>query len=266
MGGNDSRVRVHSRLFTLVLSCALGVLSAQTARSPGRYTARQAAAGRVAYEAYCASCHLADLAGRNEAPQLAGNNFMRVWGPRTISDLLGYMQRLRCPGNRGALGQDTYINIVAFLLEANGAIPGDEPITLATAPLINSIANGQMAAALRQSLAQSASRPVATRLSIPKGLTVAGEVKNYVPVTDEMLRNPRSGRLADDPPQLSGAGATARSTQITRDNVQGPAARVGVGDERRRREPADAARAQRHHLSRQHRQHRAGARRRAPAS
>ena len=173
----------------LIAACTLAAASAQPAPSPGRYTAAQAAAGRQAYEAYCASCHLQDLAGRNEAPQLSGGNFLRAWGRRTTGDLLGYMMSTMPPGNRGALGQDTYINLVAFLLEANGAPAGNEPITLATAPLIGSIANGQMPAALRQSLAQSAARP-GTRTFVPKGLTVTGEVKNYVAVTGEMLLHP----------------------------------------------------------------------------
>src|ERR1041385_852336 len=42
----------------------------------GPFTAEQANAGRAAYLANCASCHLPDLAGRNEASQLAGSSFM----------------------------------------------------------------------------------------------------------------------------------------------------------------------------------------------
>src|SRR5439155_925666 len=56
------------------------------------YTAEQAAAGRAAYQANCASCHLADLGGRNEAPQLAGINFMNTWRARSTRDLLELIQ------------------------------------------------------------------------------------------------------------------------------------------------------------------------------
>ena len=46
--------------------------------------------------------------------------------------------------------------------------------------------------ALRETLAKAANadQAMAPRASAPKGITVAGQVKNYVPVTDEMLRNP----------------------------------------------------------------------------
>ena len=43
----------------------------QRAAAPAVFTAAQATAGQSAYQANCASCHLADLAGQNEAPQLA---------------------------------------------------------------------------------------------------------------------------------------------------------------------------------------------------
>ena len=46
-------------------------------------TADQAAAGRTAYLANCAGCHLPDMSGRNEASPLAGANFMNTWRERT---------------------------------------------------------------------------------------------------------------------------------------------------------------------------------------
>lgn len=157
-------------------------------------TASQATAGRAAYQAQCAGCHLPDLAGRNEAPQLSGTNFLTAWRSRTAGALIGYMQSTMPPGNRGGLGADAYVELAAFLLEANGALAGSQPLTAASDALIGSLADGQMPAALRQQLNQaSASQAAALRPSGPKGLTVAGEVKNYVPVTDEMLRNPDPG-------------------------------------------------------------------------
>ena len=49
------------------------------------------------YQASCASCHLPDLAGRNEAPQLAGNNFMNTWRTRTTRDLFEFIQSTMPP-------------------------------------------------------------------------------------------------------------------------------------------------------------------------
>jgi mono/diheme cytochrome c family protein len=52
------------------------------------YTAAQAADGFATYQTNCASCHLPDLTGRNEAPQLAGGNFMNAWESRTTRELI----------------------------------------------------------------------------------------------------------------------------------------------------------------------------------
>ena len=54
------------------------------------------------------------------------------------------------PGNRGNLGDDNYLRLVAFLLSANGAPAGDQPLTTTTRVAIGSVANGQMPAALEK--------------------------------------------------------------------------------------------------------------------
>jgi len=66
-------------------------------QTPPPYTAAQAADGLAAYLTNCASCHLPDLSGRNEAPPLAGANFMNVWGSRTTSELIPSGRRRRAP-------------------------------------------------------------------------------------------------------------------------------------------------------------------------
>ncbi|MEO8128350.1 MAG: PQQ-binding-like beta-propeller repeat protein [Bryobacteraceae bacterium] len=157
-------------------------------------TAAQAAGGRALYLAHCAGCHLPDMAGRNEAPALTGTNFLNAWGKRTMGDLITYMQTTMPPGNRGGLGADAYGDLGAFIVEANGGRAGNAALTAASVTLVGSLVDGQMPSSLRQELIRLASSqagaPPPTGL---KGLTVSGEVKNYVPVTDEMLRNPAAG-------------------------------------------------------------------------
>ena len=82
------------------------------------YSAAQANAGRTVYQASCASCHLPDLAGRNEAPQLAGNNFMNTWRARSTRDLFEFIQSTMPPTGEN-LSADQYLNVTAFILQAN---------------------------------------------------------------------------------------------------------------------------------------------------
>jgi alcohol dehydrogenase (cytochrome c) len=184
----------------LVAVCAMVILVAQQ-RPVGPYTADQAAAGQAAYQTHCASCHAADLSGR-EGPQLAGSNFLAHWGDRTASQLINFMQSTMPPGGSASLPDESYINLAAFILDANSARPGDRALTPESGVPIHSVASGQRAAYLQPgAMAPAAQAPGPSAQGgrgpqarqAPRGITVAGEVKNYVPVTDAMLRSPDPG-------------------------------------------------------------------------
>ncbi len=163
-------------------------------RPAGPYTQDQASGGRAIFQTNCASCHADDLNGR-EGPQLAGVNFLAQWGDRTAGELIGYMQSTMPPGG-AALPGASYLNLAAFILDANGARSGNQALTAASAVSIRSVASGQRAAYLQggapavTQAKQENTKQGKQENQAPRGITVAGEVKNYVPVTDAMLRNP----------------------------------------------------------------------------
>ena len=180
-------------LMACVAMATFGVAHAGAQQQTAPYTAGQAAAGRATYQVNCAGCHVADLGGRNEAPQLAGSNFMSVWGTRTTRDLVSLIQATMPPGNARGLAESDYVNLAAFILSANGAVAGNQPLASTTSVAIGSIATGQVPAALRQTAAvpaPAAQQAAPSQPSGPLGLTVTGVVKNYTPVTDQMLLNP----------------------------------------------------------------------------
>src|SRR5579862_496777 len=112
----------HRPLLVLAAIAASSLLVAgQQGGAAGRYTAAQAAAGRTTYQAQCASCHQPDLKGQGDAAQLAGSEFMSAWGMRSPRELLAFMQLTMPPARPGALAQEEYVNIAAFILQSNGA-------------------------------------------------------------------------------------------------------------------------------------------------
>ena len=168
-------------------------------RQAGPYTAAQAQTGRAAYQANCASCHAPDLSGR-EGPQLAGGNFMTQWGDKTTGELIGFMRATMPPSGAAPLPDQTYADLAAFILDANSARPGAQTLTATSRVSIRDVASGQRAGYLAPGAAQPVSAAPAAQLvdtvvtkQAPRGITVEGEVKNYVPVTDAMLRNPDPG-------------------------------------------------------------------------
>jgi alcohol dehydrogenase (cytochrome c) len=168
----------------------LALIAWQQPAMTGPYTPQQAAAGRVTYQASCVGCHAMDLGGRNEAPQLAGSNFMATWGTRSTRDLFRFIQATMPPGNTRGLDEQEYINLTAFLLDANGAVAGSQPMASGTNVVIGAVATGQVPASVRQGLVATAVAQPAPAPAAPLGVTIPGEVKNYVPVTDQMLRDP----------------------------------------------------------------------------
>jgi len=197
MRGFRRQLVLVATLSTAFATGGLVMLTGQQAPA-GQYTAAQAAAGRTAYQAQCASCHLADLKGSGDAAPLAGAEFMGAWGRRTTRELLSFMQLTMPPTRPGGLSQEEYVSIAAFILQSNGAPSGNQALTPVIDVAINSVATGQAPAAAAQQAQGRGAAPAAPAAgggrgrgaAAPVGITVDGEVKNYVPVTEAMLRNP----------------------------------------------------------------------------
>ena len=112
----------------------------------GPFTQGQADAGRQSYMTSCASCHNDDLSGKG-APAVAGKGFIASnFGKGTVGELYKFIQTSMpfCEG--GSLATETYLNVVAFILEANGAKPGSQPLTPTSDVKVNDIATGEMPA------------------------------------------------------------------------------------------------------------------------
>ena len=225
-----------SRVAPALVLMAVGIANLSGQPPPAAvFTADQAAAGRTAYQANCASCHLADLGGRNEAPPLAGVNFLNTWRNRTARDLFEYVQSTM-PPQAASLPSDQYLSIVAFILQSNGASAGAQPFTGSVAVRIGTLSPGSGGVAPTSAAARGAGAagqrggrgdqgaiargrggPIAA--SGPVGVTVEGEVKNYAPVTDALLRNPPPGDWLMARRNYQG-WSSSPLTQITRDNVK----------------------------------------------
>ncbi len=163
----------------------------------GPFTAQQADAGRAAYQANCSGCHAADLSGIGNALPLSGLPFTGSWGNRTVGDLIGFMEGAMPPTNPGGLGEQNYLAITAFILQSNGARAGNQALAGNSTVAIRSV-TGQVVAQIqggqgkqgKQGKAAPAAGGRGAAAPVPRGLTIAGNVKNYTPLTDAMMRNP----------------------------------------------------------------------------
>ncbi len=157
------------------------------------YTKQQAETGRAAYEQNCATCHLSNLGGSFEAPQLAGPNFMNTWQVRPTRALFERIQSTMPPPG-GSLSELTYTNIVAYILQVNDVAPGIRPLSME---------------GLTRTLGTAPPRV---------GTTLKGNIADFVPVTDDMLRDPDPADWLMYRRTYNGWGHSPLN-QINRDNV-----------------------------------------------
>jgi len=93
-----------------------------------QYTAAQAAAGKTAFEADCAVCHGNTLTNGTMGPPLAGESFRAMWAGQSVRTLFD-SARAMPPASPGSLPDQTYANILAYVLQVNGYAAGETAFT-----------------------------------------------------------------------------------------------------------------------------------------
>jgi alcohol dehydrogenase (cytochrome c) len=161
---------------------AIAGLLALGATSAWSFTDDQAAAGAAAYSQTCIVCHGPTLRQLPEA-LLGGREFVAKWGSRGANELIDQISTAMPPENPGSLPAETYLAVAAYLLQANGGVADGQALTASTTARIGDGLTGTP-----RLVAAAGAEPEG-----PLGITVAGTVPNFVPVTDAMLRNQDPG-------------------------------------------------------------------------
>jgi S-disulfanyl-L-cysteine oxidoreductase SoxD len=116
-----------------------GVASSQSGGGPskrsvwdGVYSEEQARRGENQYGRFCESCHGADLSGNqvDEVPALTWDAFLMQWNDRTVKDLFDSVKRSMPRDNPGSLNLRAYVDVIAYLLQANKFPSGAKDLSL----------------------------------------------------------------------------------------------------------------------------------------
>lgn len=109
--------------------------------TPIAFTAEQVALGRDFSNRYCARCHgtnyrgTTDMREYGEAPGIVGPLFEARWFGRSVGDLVTLFAADTRDGYHGGLTLERYVNVVSFMAERNGLVPGDTPLPVDEAAL-----------------------------------------------------------------------------------------------------------------------------------
>lgn len=140
------RRRLHSVLgiaVTGLLAVATSMVAAESAEeliqgtvtSAGVFTDEQAERGKDTYMQECAACHLDDLLGDGIAPPLLGVPFSFRWSELSIGDMYAAIRTTMPQGAPASLSSQGYVDIIAFLLQANEYPTGDSELPTEEAAL-----------------------------------------------------------------------------------------------------------------------------------
>ena len=89
------------------------------------YTEAQAMRGDESFVQHCARCHGRALQGVGVAPSLAGGNFIARWEGETVAELFRIASTLMPLDGPAELDQQTYADLVAYILFSNNFEAGD---------------------------------------------------------------------------------------------------------------------------------------------
>lgn len=97
--------------------------------APSLFTAAQAARGEASYDHSCLTCHGEHLDdGDFGGPPLRGSYFRSHWGTGDVATLFAFMKSVMPPDNPGSLSDQTYADILAYILRYNGYRPGESEL------------------------------------------------------------------------------------------------------------------------------------------
>jgi cytochrome c len=93
------------------------------------FTQEQAGRGQSVYQAACVACHSADLRGNSNAPSLLGMSFMFLWEGRSVGELFTNIRTQMPSENPNSLPAQSYLDVLAFILQANSFPAGTSELT-----------------------------------------------------------------------------------------------------------------------------------------
>jgi mono/diheme cytochrome c family protein len=173
----------------MTLAAAALIGGSAFGQSAATYTADQAQQGMTQYQSNCSQCHGPQLEGI-DAPSLKGADFRSNW--QTAGGVHDYFSVAMPPTAPGKLGEDVYLNILAYIMQENGIPASDTPLVNDPAKL-NAIDLVALAQAQAPATAPADAAPAT---AVPQAFTwgktlpsvaqpgAAGDVSQAAPATE----------------------------------------------------------------------------------
>jgi|SoiMethySBSTD1v2_1073268.scaffolds.fasta_scaffold07493_11 ankyrin repeat protein len=121
---------------------AVPIVKSASAASPsgktnwdGVFTEQQAQRGQQVYQRACSACHLESLQGDDVSPALVGKGFLARFSGLSAHEMVQNLRASMPQNAPDSLGDRAYIDLVSYLLKANGSKTGALELPLDVAEL-----------------------------------------------------------------------------------------------------------------------------------
>jgi alcohol dehydrogenase (cytochrome c) len=219
----------HKHVALIAVAALAAAPVAESQALEGVYTEVQAAEGKRTFDQVCGECHHLTLKGTGHGPELAGPNFIAKWGEHTVADLFTQISTKMPPTAPHSLSDKVVVALAAHILRVNGSAPGDKELRADSRlaigravmgdkwdPALATQAGGASAAGKWESWHGAGS--IAGAAERAQGF-VNREVRDFAPVSDDLLRRPPAADWLSWRRTLDGQGYSPLN-QVTRRNVQ----------------------------------------------
>ena len=116
-------------LLSIALSLSLMALPEIVTAQTVTFSEAQVQEGKQVYDLNCASCHGVNLEGAAVIPGLSDTTFASKWSEAPLEQFAYDLQRMP-PGNQGAISEENYRQLVAYILSNNGVASATDDETI----------------------------------------------------------------------------------------------------------------------------------------
>lgn len=92
------------------------------------YSDEQAQRGEALYLDECGRCHAETLAGGDFGPPVVGSSFWEQWSGKPLAEAFTRIKETMPQDNPGRLSGQQSVDVLAFLMKANGFPSGSAPL------------------------------------------------------------------------------------------------------------------------------------------
>ena len=118
-----------------IVKSALAASASGKTNWDGVFTEQQAQRGQQVYQRACSACHLESLQGDDVSPALVGKGFLARFSGLSAHEMVQNLRASMPQNAPDSLGDRAYIDLVSYLLKANGSKTGALELPLDVAEL-----------------------------------------------------------------------------------------------------------------------------------